>query len=186
MKLQRIILIIFVVLCTVKAFGFTRLILKEVNTGFMENEYFTLECESNQNYSEIWLRKNPNACSIGDKKLGTINVGFQNSDQVKHLICRSKRIFDDGKTILGCTATLGTGVCVVTGGGAGVGTAACAIVTLYTVNTGFVDCISGLSGEIGKLTGQQGVSETLQITMNQASLAGLVSSAIDAACEDVP
>jgi hypothetical protein len=95
-----------------------------------------------KSYTEVWARRTPYACSLGDKYL--LRIYTISTSAVMNAICQVKYAYDTGKLVGGCLAV---GVCVAcgfTGCGGGVGCVACIAACNWAVLTGSQDCALGI------------------------------------------
>ena len=102
----------------------------------------------------VWLRQRAGACSPGDVLVMGCNSFVNNIQNVRNQICRWKGYVDWGYLVAGCTATVGTGICAVTGDGSGFGVALCASAMLYTYDAGATTCVMGVAGMVAQALGR--------------------------------
>lgn len=150
----------------------------------INNEEYIITLEKYNGESEIWARTQLGMSNYKDVHIITLEQKLMEKDDAMQLVCRGKEIYDSGKTIAGCAATIGTGVCIATGGGAGIGVPVCTATVYYTATTGFVDCISGLTSIISRHFGYDDFGYAAEQAFGSVSAGSIVSVAIDAACED--
>lgn len=95
--------------------------------------------------------------------------------------CKAKELMGHGKTVAGCLATAGTGVCLYTGLGGGAGAGYCVVAIEYAANGGAVDCVKGVAAEIAGLFGEK---QSFQF-FEDATLtpADVIERAIDKSCD---
>jgi hypothetical protein len=147
------------------------------------NRYF-ITLEKYNGKSEVWARHQLLMSHFLDEKIMTIQTQTIQKEEAMNLICRNKRVFDTGKTIVGCTSIIGSGVCVVSGGGAGIGVPVCSAIVMHTASGGLVDCVSGLTSVISRHFGKTDFGYAVEQSAGAVSWTSLVSVAIDAACVD--
>ena len=136
----------------------------------------------------IWLRVKPDMCSIGDIKYMNVTASLSTLGKAGKMICRAKKVYDSGKTIVGCASTVGSLVCgAASASTAGSAAAVCSGVIVYTVNKGLADCVDGLSSAIASALGGEKewaiVATQASITSGQWTKA--IDKAIDIACSDL-
>ena len=136
----------------------------------------------------VWIRVGQYMSSNDDIRAMDIDLSVAAAENVHKTICRAKRVYDDGKMVLGCTATIGTGVCalgaVPTGG---TSLLVCTAAISYTVERGLADCLDGVSGIIADYVGTKAAYSTHRAIQaaGDMNLVGIVDNAIDVACADV-
>jgi len=104
------------------------------------------------------------------------------------MICRAKSVYDNGKTIAGCMATVATGVCAVAAARTGGADAAvCSAVASYTLTKGFADCISGMGDVIAAKLGydREWSAVGLGASVSSGQWLGAIDKAIGLACTEV-
>lgn len=157
-----------------------------VNQKKIDGTNFFIVLEEFHCNTELWARKKPNMSNKDDVKIGTFNIYQIDKSKIDNIIktiCRNKKHYNNGKTVLGCASGVGTGICVVTGAGAGWGTIACSFTISYGISTGYVDCISGVSSSIiSKFKGGENYNRIIKAYNPTVSSA--VSGIIDEACND--
>jgi hypothetical protein len=119
------------------------------------NHYYVVaeRYSGSQAYTEVWARKNPCACSWGDKAL--LRVYTADVTKVKNAICQVKYAYDTGKLVGGCLAVGVCTACGFTGCGGGVACAACLAACNWAVLTGGKDCVLGI---VERVTGVPAVA----------------------------
>ena len=128
------------------------------------------------------------SCTIGDLKAVDVDVQLAKRDEVVQWVCRSKRYIDAGRTIVGCLASVGTGICIAGAvPTAGASAVVCTAVIGYTATTGLADCVSGIADVIAGALGKEKEygQVRLLVAASGGSLSGVISSGIDVACQDV-
>lgn len=142
------------------------------------------------NYASIWFRVKPDMSTRGDIKVMEITaLNFSNIEAAKKAICRAKSTYDNSKALLGCGATIGSGICVATAApSAGGSLLACQAVISYTASKGLADCIDGVSGAIANYLGKGADWDRMRMGAKIATgqWAEAIDKAIDIACADVP
>lgn len=106
-----------------------------------------------RSYTECWARKNPYACSLGDKLL--LRIYTLDPTKVKNAICQVKYSYDIGKLVGGCLAVGVCTACGFTGCGGGVGCIACIAACNWALLSGSSDCALGI---IERVTGVPAVA----------------------------
>jgi hypothetical protein len=158
-----------------------------VGTVTYESKKYYVDVRVEGYSANIWLVQNKNMCTVGDMNVLKLIASNPNYKAAKAKVCRAKSIYDDGKTIAGCTATAMSGVCLAATVASDGATAGFCIATwTYTAKRGLADCVKGVSSKIGNYLG---VSKWSQLAI-KAGLTTLkwndvISTAIDNACEDV-
>lgn len=147
------------------------------------SKYF-ITLEKYNGKSEIWARHKLMSSHYLDVKIVDLATQVSRKDEAMELICRSKKVLDAGKTIAGCTATIGSAVCIASAGGAGIGVPVCTAVITYSATAGFVDCVSGLTSLISRYFGKADFGYAVEMSAGSLSYTSLVYAAIDAACSD--
>ena len=143
--------------------------------------YITLE--KNFGVSEIWARQKLQTSILGDIKIASLKLAEQTKKNAMAAICSGRKIYDNGKLVLGCGSVVGTGVCLFTGGGAVIGVPVCTATITYGVAGGFVDCVSGITHKVAGYFGASDIMAATEIS-NNPTVASLVSMALDEACEN--
>ena len=156
--------------------------------------YYIYLHEYNGTRAELWFRVKKDACSYGDIKVLEIVPRARRLDPKKSLVdiaktlCEVKKIYDNGKTVVGCVSTTITGVCLVASVPSG-GTAAfvCNVSITYTVSKGFVDCVTGIIDWIGSTLTNDRDWAVFRFTtsISTSQMKDAVSYAIDAACAEL-
>ncbi len=150
--------------------------------------YYVDLVKNNATSATVWFRAYPNACSRYDIR-GMELVGQKLTlRDAGQLICRAKAVYDGGKTVAGCAATVGTGICgVATVPSGGTAAAVCGAVVTYTVSKGFADCLYGISDLIAAKLGydRDWSLVRFQASVGAGQWATAIDKAIDAACADV-
>lgn len=160
---------------------------KVITTVLLNQKTYYVDVYVNNTNAVIWLRTARNMSSMDDINALTLNV----RDVIEGTtagICRAKELYDNGKTIVGCTATIGTAVCMITPvGETGIGTVACITTINYTVAKGLSDCIDGISGQIARFLGYQKEWNDFALArdISGADLVKIIDHAITKACDDV-
>lgn len=177
-------LVVLFVLVTFSMFGQGVTVLRTIPVDYYKSNYITMETWGNS--SQIWLRNNLNMSSMGDKQLASLAIRPASNPVLdKAQICRAKKYFDAGQTILGCGSVIGTAACVATVGGMGAATPLCVSVSVYATTTGLVDCVKGLSGLIGDVLAGYGKETKLITSSMYPTVSDLISLTLDAACDDI-
>jgi hypothetical protein len=138
--------------------------------------------------ASVWLRVNPHECGKDDVKVMELKAQNLHVAEAAKLACRAKEIYDGGKTIVGCAATIGTGVCAVSAvPSAGATAAVCTSTLLYTVDKGVADCLMGVSDAIASSLGYEKewaiVAAKAAIDTGQFAIA--IDKMIDGVCADI-
>lgn len=149
-----------------------------------EGKSYKIILEKYNGRAEIWARTKLNMSNSGDVKIADLQTKVVSKDEAMNMICRSKDVYSDIKTVAGCAATIGTGVCVFTGGGGGVGVPVCYAAISYTASGGFVDCVSGLTSKISRFFGASDFGYAVEQSLGGFSVSSLVTTALDEACDD--
>ncbi|MBI1926992.1 hypothetical protein HYR99_22460 [Candidatus Poribacteria bacterium] len=138
--------------------------------------------------ASVWLRVKPNASSAEDIKILKLEARNMPFDDAMKLVCRAKEVYDSGRTIIGCAATVGSGACIagaVPSGGATV--AVCSASLTYTFDRGLQDCVVGVSDFIAarliKSSEWPIVAEKAAVDTGQFGDA--ISRMIDTICADI-
>lgn len=147
------------------------------------NKYF-ITLEKYNDKSEIWARHQLKMSHYLDERIMVIQTQTINKEDAMNLVCRSKKVFDGGKTIVGCASAVGSAVCIGTVGGGGIGVPVCSVMVMHTASGGLVDCVAGITSTISRHFGKQDFGYTVEQLAVTASWTSLVSAAIDGACED--
>ena len=136
----------------------------------------------------VWFRVKANACSLGDFQAMNLKANNMTMTDAAKLICRAKSVYDGGKTLVGCGATIATGLCAAGAAPTGGATVAiCSGAIMYTADKGLADCIDGVSGYIASFLGQDKVWAAAGFSAKLAGgqWTGAIDKAIDAACADL-
>ena len=139
------------------------------------------------NAAKVWARTNKNMCSTTDFVLTNLSVSKETLNDAKKKVCRVKKTYDNGKTIAGCAATVGTGICaIVTGATEGSTAILCYSVWDYTVDKGFADCVSGIKDKIADFLGasREWAVYRTAVNVDAGKWKNAISSSIDAMCAD--
>ena len=179
-KYFTVVISVFIICATVFAGNSQKVISEQTIKG---TKYY-ITYEKNNGKSSIWARKKLLTSNMNDVKLADISLKKIDVNKAMKMICRSKKTLNTGKTILGCASTVGTGLCIVTGGGGGVGAGVCVVTVGYAATGGLVDCLSGVSSAVARQIGKDAIADGIDMTVAQASIPGMVSMAIDQACQD--
>lgn len=179
MKIILIICTCFLNTCNV----FSQQITIKNNTEIEGKRYF-ITLEKFNNSSEVWAREKLGMSNIGDVKIAKIDNKVMKKEEALNLICRSKDTYSTIKTVSGCASTVGSGVCLFTGGGGGIGVPVCYVTITYSISTGFVDCISGLTSAISKHFGASDFGVVVEQSLGGLSISSLVTTALEEACAD--
>lgn len=142
-----------------------------------------------QGCASVWFRTRPDMSTRDDIKVMDLDVvNLRSLEDATRAICRAKSAYDNGKTIAGCGATIGSGICVATGGGGLSGVVVCKAVITYTTSKGLADCIDGVGGAIAGLLGREAEWNRYGAAAKLATgqLTEAIVKAIDIACADVP
>lgn len=137
--------------------------------------------------ADIWFRVSANACSQGDFKVANVNAR-QATLKAARLACTGKTIYDNSKTVIGCTATVASGICaaatVATDGAAAL---VCESAWVYTANRGLADCVSGVKDTIASYLMGNANWSSFQAGKNlgAGNYKGAINSAIDAMCASI-
>lgn len=145
-----------------------------------KNYYIVLENFSGQ--PEVWAREHLNMSGVNDVQVGKFTIKSLTNNAMG-LICRDKKIYDNGALALGCASTVGSAICVMSGGGGGIASSACVFTISYGVKSGFVDCIGGLSNKIARAIGAGNYFENIRF-LNHPTIVSAISKTIDKACSD--
>lgn len=153
----------------------------------IENQMYFVELQVWPNEAVVWLRARPYTCSLDDKKVLTLSIGYKTIYEVQTQVCRARKIYDNGKIIVGCGSLVGTGICAFTGAGGGYGAVVCYATATYALTTGAQDCIFGLAGIIAQLLGygQEWQFVKYQYGISSPKLTTLIDLALDAMCQDL-
>lgn len=138
--------------------------------------------------AKVWFRLNRNQSSNGDIHTMTLKAEKSTLNKVGNLICRSKKIYDNGRTMAGCLSTAATAGCAMaTVSSGGTLAAFCTASFTHTANRGLADCISGVSDKIADFLGMEKEWKFLQVSVglefNQWT--DVIDRAIDIACENL-
>lgn len=134
--------------------------------------------------ASVWLRVSENQHSTKDKRLATLTVKSITitPKKVQQLICSGKKVYDDGKMLVGCGSLVVSGACLVgavpTGG---LSLLACSVTIGYTAMTGAKDCIMGAVDKIADVIG--GSQEWSAYASHSALSAGDLSDGIEYAMD---
>lgn len=96
--------------------------------------------------TEVWARKRPDACSVGDYHLYTLER-TSSAASVKRTLCKLKESYDNCKIVLGCSATVAAFLCPAECGSV-VACGACIAAVGYARGGGAEDCITGIIEKI--------------------------------------
>lgn len=139
--------------------------------------------------AQIWLRVSPNACSIGDIKVMNLSASKTTLGRVKKDLCYVKNIYDNGRTVAGCSAVGIAGGCAVAAVATdGAAAAFCAVAFEPTLNyaykRGAADCIDGLSDYIaGVLVGDRNwAAFETGASISEKQWKDAINSGIDTVC----
>ena len=160
---------------------------KVVTTTKYQGKTYHVDVLTSGLNAEIWFRISPNACSAGDFKVTTVN-GRQATLKTARLACSGKKLYDDTKTVVGCSATVASGICgAATVATEGAAAFMCESVWTYTATRGLADCVSGVKDAIAGYLISDVNWSSFQAGKNlgAAKYKGAVSSAIDAMCASI-
>jgi len=139
-----------------------------------------------QNSCNVWLRSRPDMSSKDDMKIMEVTVkNFSSLDAAAKTICSVKSTYDKGKTLVGCGASVGAGICVA---GTGPGSAVmCQALISYTTSKGLADCIDGVGGAIANYLGRGEEWDKVRMIgkISTGQFAEAIDKAIDVACTEV-
>lgn len=165
-----------------------------VATRVVNGRTYYVDVVKRGDQAEVWLRVQRNASSIGDMKGLTITrrsmtkAATVTLTQAAQTVCTVKAAYENGKTILGCAATVTTGVCVVAAVPSG-GTSAvvCEALASYTLTKGLADCIDGVSELIvTSLVGDSNWNAYMAgYSLSSAQWSSAINRAIDAGCANI-
>ena len=157
-----------------------------LKSNFIDNgKTYFITLEKHNGEVTVWARKALQQSNREDISILTFNTKVMpDKDKAMSMICRAKNTVDNGRLILGCASVVGTGICVATGGGAGVGVPVCVATVGYAATTGLVDCVAGLTDKISSYFGYSDFGYAAEQAFNALSPTSLVSVAIDQACDD--
>jgi hypothetical protein len=118
----------------------------------------------------------------------TVSVSKNKMINAASAICRAKRYYDNGKTVVGCTTTVGSFICAagaVSSSGATV--VVCNGIIVYTTDKGFADCIDGVSSAIASAlgNGKEWSEIRAQVGASSGQFITVIDKAIDVACADL-
>lgn len=125
-----------------------------------------------------------------DEQLLSISVAETPISLAKTIVkrgCEAKGLIDTGTTIAGCTSVAATGACFAADPETvGALTPVCIVSASYAVDTGWQDCVEGISSEIAQtLNASMGWSAyATQSAISQGDWSSAVSSSIDFAICD--
>lgn len=174
--------ILFIVSILISLSAFSQQTFLKMDKSVIPNRYITYESFNGR--AEIWSRTRMRQSNGTDIKIMDMKMLVKATEEIAmNAICSGKKVYDGGKTILGCGSVVGSAACIVTGGGGGVGVPVCAVTMTYAATTGMVDCISGVTSAIGEKFGQEDAVQAA-MAMNQASISNAISLTIDEACKD--
>jgi hypothetical protein len=161
-------------------------------TRVVNGKTWHVSLETSGTQANLWFRRVKNACSAGDFKALTLTASRKSKSSTLTLkdfakgFCTVKRVYDNGKTAVGCASTAGAAVCLTASAPTGGTTAVlCSAAVGYSVTTGASDCVMGLAGWISS---KLGAEREWNLIAYQASVASgqwssAVSAAIDMACQ---
>ncbi|MGA2914742.1 MAG: hypothetical protein ABSE89_01815 [Sedimentisphaerales bacterium] len=167
-----------------------------VTTTKYNGKTYTVDVIPSCTTATIYFRVKPNTCSAGDIYIGkfalsTIKVKKgQTIKQAAATICTVKNVYDDGKTAVGCAASLGSVACVVGGvatapaGGTGIVAVVCTGTITYTLNSGLKDCVEGVGDKIASyLAGERNWKAFVTgYGIGTGSMTTAIDAGIDLAC----
>lgn len=137
---------------------------------------------------EVWFRLNSNSSTIGDFHVADLSAKIDSYKYYVDYVCRGKKIYDDSKTLLGCSSTVGSVFCAVgTVATDGALAFVCTTTWNYTLETGLEDCLKGTIDILAKYLSLQNEWNALSllVSMSEPDLQEAISKAIDYMCEDV-
>lgn len=154
------------------------------STQWSGKNYY-VDVQNRNGTATVWLRLRKNASSTGDINALTLNYQSTTINAARKL-CSAKKFVDKSKMVVGCASSVGTGVCALTGGGAGVGMVVCGISAQYAAQRGFRDCINGMSDEIASYLRMQNEWRAFAAgnSISMGNWADAIDRGIDAACDD--
>lgn len=161
---------------------------KIAGTTVFKGKTYYVDVAPSGNKAEVWLRQRRDACLKGDIKMVDLRFMKTTLKQAGEIACRYKEVYDNGKTILGCAASVATGVCAVASVPSGGAAAAlCSASIVYTFDRGVADCIDGISKLIAsKLVGEkEWAVVATQVNVQNGRWSSAIDSAIDLACADL-
>lgn len=142
--------------------------------------------------AQVWFRKSPNACSVGDVLVMDLAATRTTLAKAGQKFCTAKRVWDKGKTIAGCTAVAVAAGCATAavateGAAAAFCTATFAPTLEYAVKRGAADCVLGIRDAIGAaLAGDANWSTVATgVSVNQRQWGDAISYALDTVCSSV-
>jgi hypothetical protein len=142
----------------------------------------------NQNGTgHVWFNQVQDASTDGDFEVMAVTVSNPNTDFLPQ-ICRLKSVIDDGKTIVGCLATIGSGVCAIGAVDTGGATIfVCESVWAYTKSAGLADCVDGLADKLAGVLGieKEWTQGGIVSNIGGGEIKEAISKSIDLMCQDV-
>lgn len=154
------------------------------NITFNKKTYY-VDITTTVNSAKIYLRTNKNKRSKEDIHFADAKLQNNSLNNLKKLVCRRKKDYDNGKMIVGCGATIGSGICVVVPAAAAAAPTVCLISLRYTASTGLVDCVMGVSDKITKHLANAWAGFIIKSKIKQASLLDGLELALEYACTDI-
>ena len=154
-------------------------------TNYNGTQYY-VDVQISGNSASVWLIKNKSMCTPNDIKVFNISSSNPTLKSAKEKICRAKSVIDDGKTILGCAATVASGACAAaTVASDGATAVFCQATWSYTVKAGLKDCISGVSSKIANYLGMNGwAALATKAAITGAKWTSVIDTAIGQMCKD--
>jgi hypothetical protein len=162
-----------------------------VTTTQLNNRTYYVDVLPSGSSADVWFRTSQYACSPSDIYVakitrGTVKVAAKQSiSQAASAFCSLKKVYDNGKTAVGCAATAGTAVCLASSVPTGLTTAVfCSVAVKYTITKGAKDCLLGVSNTVaGWLAGERNWSAfATGYNVRTASWGNAIDSAIDWGC----
>lgn len=156
-------------------------------TIFYKNKTYYVTVDVRGNKATVWLCTNQYMSTPSDIKIMEVNAenAINMGNTASRLICGAKYVYNQGKKVVGCGATVASGVCIagaVPSGGATV--AVCHTVFVYTADKGLADCVRGTIGGIAKLLGKSQEWNVIRLAagLSIADWTEAASSSLDMAC----
>jgi hypothetical protein len=137
----------------------------------------------------VYFRINQNSCSNGDIKVLWLKMQTSTLKKTAKFFCKAKEVYDNGKTIAGCTAVgFSAGCAIATVATDGAAAVYCEAIWAATVKSGALkQCLSGTADAIASnLIGSQEWN-TIQLTTNLSSnkMKEATLKAIDIMCNEI-
>ncbi len=128
-----------------------------IGTTTYKGKTFYVDVQPNGSTADIWFRVSKSACSTGDKHIAQISRSTKavkkgvTLKDVASTACTVKEVYDTGKTVAGCAASLTTAACLAASAPVGETTAVLCLASLdYTIDKGAADCFFGVSNKVAE------------------------------------